>query len=130
MRPLLCLLPLGLSLVATCLDLRAQTDEATAVPKTRVQKQVTRLILADAGHVTTASQLEAAEPPDAEAEETLALEPMIVTGPKPPQLPSPLYETPMTKFLRTGTLWERIGHKIKTKLWMRGDKGVMLTFSW
>jgi hypothetical protein len=123
-------LPLGLSLAAACLDLRAQTDDATAVQKTRVQKQVTRLILADAGHVTTASQLEAAEPPAAGAEETLALEPMIVTGSKVPQLPPALHETPVTEFLRTGTLWERIGHKIKTKLWMRGDKGVMLSFSW
>jgi|GEM_PF-7044662 len=57
------------------------------------------------------------------------LEPFVVGVEKIPN-PSPLRETPLDAFIRTGTLAEHTGKKVTTQLWIKGDEGIMLRFSW
>jgi hypothetical protein len=39
-------------------------------------------------------------------------------------------ENRVQELLRTGTLAERVGRRSTSKLWMKGDKGVMFSISW
>lgn len=59
----------------------------------------------------------------------VVLAPVVVTTHRPPDLSTPR-ENRVEEFFRTGTLAERIGRKVTTRLWMRGDQGVMLSLSW
>ena len=61
--------------------------------------------------------------------EVTAMEPFVVTIDKLPQFQNPP-EDPVQKFFRTGTLAQQVGRRVTTKLWMKGDKGVMMSFSW
>ncbi len=65
--------------------------------------------------------------PTIASEEVLHLPPMVVKEKKPPQLPSPPPKEPkLEEFFRTGTIWESRPGGVK--LWIKGDKGLMLTF--
>lgn len=59
----------------------------------------------------------------------LKLEPVLVGVERisNPMLPS---ETRFDHFVRTGTIAEHVGQRVTTRFWMRGDKGVMISFSW
>jgi hypothetical protein len=54
---------------------------------------------------------------------------VMVEGSKLPVFEERL-ENRVQELLRTGTLAERVGRRITSKLWMKGDKGVMFSISW
>lgn len=59
--------------------------------------------------------------------EVLDLPRMVVREKQPPKLPPPPpKEQKLEQFFRTGTIWESRPGGVK--LWMKGDKGLMLTF--
>ena len=61
------------------------------------------------------------------AGEVLDLPTLVVKEKEPPKLPPPPpREQTVEKLLRTGTIWESRPGGVK--LWMKGDKGLMLTF--
>ena len=127
----------GLGLAATCLDLQAEAGAAPALPKTRtrVQKLLTDLIKEDAGAPTianpvAASQPEASSAPAETAENTLVLDPMVVTAKKSLEIPPPLHETRVQEFFRTGTIWKKVGPRFTREFWFRGDQGIGFTLSW
>jgi len=64
--------------------------------------------------------------PATTSEEVLDLPDMVVREKKTPQLPSPPPKEPkLQEFFRTGTIWENRSGSVK--LWIKGDKGLMLT---
>lgn len=77
---------------------------------------------ANAERARLAQQPAAGKPPD---EETLTLPPMTVTAKKPPDLTPPPKENKLEEILRTGTIWQSKSGGVK--LWLKGDKGLMLT---
>lgn len=64
---------------------------------------------------------------DTASGEVLDLPLIMVKEKKPTPLPPPPpKELKLEEFFRTGTIWE--SHPGGVKLWMKGDKGLMLTF--
>jgi hypothetical protein len=59
----------------------------------------------------------------------LQMTPVLVGGTKLPVFKESL-ENRVQELLRTGTLAERVGRRFTSKIWMKGDKGVMLSISW
>lgn len=119
---------LGLALLPAVL-----TAEASAEPvkpsKTKMQQQLNRLIRAEAGLVVTGPVVVAkGAGPEAVAEETLELEPMIIEEQKLEELPPP--ETKAEKFFRTGTVWKKVGPKFTRQFWVGRGRGIGFTLSW
>jgi hypothetical protein len=127
MKPGARLVPLLLGLVLSPGGLLGA--EATETPKpapTRMNRQLGQLIREDAGVLPPAPP--AADEPAVVAEGILELETMIIEEEKLKELPPP--ETKAAKFLRTGTLWEKVGPKFTRRFWMKGDRGILFTLSW
>lgn len=57
------------------------------------------------------------------------MDPIVVTEKRPPPI-RVSRETKAEEFFRTGTMAERVGSKVTSRLWMKGDKGVMWSVSW
>jgi hypothetical protein len=117
-----------LLVVMTCqcggaLALLAQTPPAPG--PSPVHDQVARLIHEDATRQYSFLKPVVAPPTPEHSEQTLELPAFIVREKRPPALPPPLKETQLQEFFRTGTLFET---RPGIKLWMKGDKGIMLTF--
>lgn len=109
----------------------AATDPmATAVPTTPLRREALRLIREDVA--TAATPAEAAQPAASATEtagEVVTLAPFVVQEQKTPDFSTPR-ETPTQTFFRTGTVARHVGEKVTTQLWIRGDRGVMLSFRW
>jgi hypothetical protein len=60
--------------------------------------------------------------------DVILLEPLVTTDERAPDL-TPRRETSFEKFVRTGTLVRYEGKRTTTRLWMKGDRGLMLEFS-
>jgi hypothetical protein len=61
------------------------------------------------------------------------LSPYVVREQKTPQMVTGGYETPFLVFLKTGTLFESVGKKVSTRLYVDGVGGTVrlaLTISW
>jgi hypothetical protein len=99
-------------------------------PAESVSKKAARLIWEKAGLPNVPEKPESNFPPAESREEVLQLAPMVVREPRPPALPPSLHEAPVRKFLRTGTVWEKVGPKFTTKFGVSGDKGIFFRLSW
>ena len=88
-----------------------------------VKSEALRLIQQD---FLARKETERSQPPARAAGEVLDLPKMTVKDKEPPKLPSkPPHEPKLQEFFRTGTIWE--SHPGGIKLWVKGDKGIMLT---
>ena len=127
----------GLMALGPVLDAPPQVVPADPVPKESVVQKTTRLIRYDAYFAN------AIEPPVApnlapaadhpvvdNPDQAVVFDTLVVREKRIPVLPPVVHETTVAEVLRTGTLWERIGHRFSTRFWARGDKGLMLTLSW
>ncbi|HEY0946218.1 MAG TPA: hypothetical protein VGD81_13155 [Opitutaceae bacterium] len=104
--------------------------DARVTPATPLRREALRLIREDAAAAPApVAAGEAETPPLETAGEVVELAPFMVQEQKPPDFSTPR-ETPTQKFFRTGTVAERVGEKVTTQLWIRGDRGVMLSFRW
>jgi hypothetical protein len=74
---------------------------------------------------TTSAPVDAATAPAG----VLTLAPVVVRTTRSPELAAPR-ENRVEEFFRTGTFLEQVGRKVTSRLWARGDQGVMLSFSW
>jgi hypothetical protein len=90
-----------------------------------VKGESLRLIIQDFRAREEAQRTRPARGPAAEGGEVLDLPKMVVTEKKPPDLTPPPKEPKLQEFFRTGTIWEARPGGVK--LWMKGDKGLMLT---
>ena len=115
----LALLPGGLPAEETLVTAKA--------PRTPMQLQLSRLIREEHG-IAAKELAPAGEDAPVVTGDTFHLEPMIVTEEKLKNLPPP--ETKMENFIRTGTIWEKIGRKFTQRFWAKGDEGIMFTLSW
>jgi hypothetical protein len=107
----------------------AQSAEPRPPLETPLRHKAIDLIRQD---VATNSKESQPSPPrlsQSSSEDVTTLSPVIVEGRKVPDISTPR-ERPVEEFFRTGTIAERIGPKVTTQLWMRGDRGVMLSFRW
>ena len=59
----------------------------------------------------------------------LEMKPLIVSGEKLIELDEK-HDDAIQAFVRTGTLAQHVGRRVTTRLWIKGDKGVMISFSW
>ncbi|HWA25569.1 MAG TPA: hypothetical protein VG734_07910 [Lacunisphaera sp.] len=97
-------------------------------PRTRVQNQLQLLLRADAGRDNPlATKTAGVSESIVLAEESLQLEPMVIRE-KPIEIPPP--ETKAAYFLRTGTVWEKVGRTFTRRFWVDGGRGVGFTLSW
>ncbi len=117
---------LGLALLPGTL-LAAASAEPANPAQTKMHLQLNQLIREEHGIAPLAVAPVKDEPP-AVAGGILQLEPMIIEEEKLKNLPAP--ETKVEKFSRTGTIWEKIGHKFTRRFWAKGDEGIMFTLSW
>ncbi|HEX2100577.1 MAG TPA: hypothetical protein VHF69_07945 [Candidatus Synoicihabitans sp.] len=67
--------------------------------------------------------------PEINATDVVQLDAVVVTERKPPS-PDRSRETHVEEFFRTGTIREHVGRTVTSRLWVKGDRGVMLSFSW
>jgi hypothetical protein len=61
--------------------------------------------------------------------DAVLMTPMIVKEDRAPDL-FIRRENAVQEFFRTGTFVEKVGNKVTTKFWAKGDRGIMLMFSW
>jgi hypothetical protein len=100
-------------------------------PAASMHREAIRLIREDSVREIAGADKEAkdgmtpARPP---AEKVLTLAPLVIEGRRAEDLSIPP-ETSFNKFVRTGTVAQHLGRKVDTRFWMRGDSGIMLTFS-
>lgn len=105
----------------------------SSAPAVSMHREAIRLIREDAVRELAAAEDKAkngeapaqARPP---AEKVLTLAPLVIEGKRAEDLSIPP-ETSFNKFVRTGKLAQHTGRKVDTRFWMRGDAGIMLTFS-
>ena len=90
-----------------------------------VRDRVARLIREEAARQYSFLKPVEAPPTQEHSEASIELPAFIVREKRPPALPPRLKETELQQFFRTGTLFET---RSGLKLWMKGDKGLMLTF--
>ncbi len=102
---------------ATPLDLRARPPE-DAVPRLEGFE-----VSYAAGENTTN------EPLEQTSDGRLKMKPFVTGVAKLPDL-TPPRENKAEEFIRTGTISQHVGKKVTTRLWMKGDEGIMLRFSW
>ncbi len=107
--------------------------EAPSVRRLAWQEAVrlTQTEAADSG-MTATNQVEkiAVQPPSERADDAVqVMDPVVVTRKRPPEIKVPR-ETSVEEFFRTGTVAEHVGSKVTSRLWMKGDKGVMWSLSW
>lgn len=96
-------------------------------PGISLKQEINRLLIADAAK----AQSQKTKPPadDAGANEgVLMLAPLTVKGLREPRV-TPFQETWVEHFFRTGTIVQHVGRKATTRLWMKGDRGLMLSFN-
>ena len=60
----------------------------------------------------------------------MVLEPVMVTEKREPAIRPAVHETPVTAFVRTGPIWEKVGKKFTKQFFCRPDKGVGFGLSW
>lgn len=102
-------------------------DDTTARPDRR---ELTRLVREDAGRLPAPTHASPAPSgSDTPTEMVVALAPLVVEERIPP-LPEPVRETKVKEFFRTGVLAEKVGRKVTTRFWVKGDRGIMLSFRW
>jgi hypothetical protein len=110
-----------------------------AAPAERVLKKSTRLIRENAAltpdkNPARTEQGAASTEPGFRAadshEGVVVLDPFIVREQRAPALPPALHEAPVRRFLRTGTIWEKVGPRFTTKFGVSGDKGIFFRLSW
>jgi len=63
------------------------------------------------------------------ADRPVALAPFIVRGDPPLPEVVPPRETSSEKFFRTGTVFQHVGRKTTSRFWIKGDRGLMVSFS-
>lgn len=95
-----------------------ETPAESSVPK-----------LAELELTYSGKELSAEEPLEEISDGRLKMRPFVTGVVKLPDLRPPR-ETEIQKFIRTGTISEHVGETITTRLWMKGDEGIMLRFSW
>jgi len=66
---------------------------------------------------------------DGSAPSVVVMAPVVVQEDKPPEL-FVRRENDLETFFRTGTFYQNVGKKVTTKIWAKGDRGIMLSFSW
>jgi hypothetical protein len=59
----------------------------------------------------------------------VVMAPVVVQEGRPPEL-FIRRENQIEKFFRTGTFYQNVGKKVTTQVWAKGDRGIMLSFSW
>ena len=133
-------LRLGIALLAVGPAARAeaavsQETEAAEAPQTvsrpQMRKAIAQLIRTEVEHqhLQFTERLPVMASTALPADNVVQMETVVVTTAKLPHLSTPR-ETPVEEFFRTGTIAEKIGRKVTTRLWMKGDEGVMLRLSW
>lgn len=103
----------------------------SSAPAVSMHREAIRLIREDAVRELAAAEDKAKNgeaPTRPPAEKVLTLAPLVIEGKRAEDLSIPP-ETSFNKFVRTGTLAQHPGRKVDTRFWMRGDAGIMLTFS-
>jgi hypothetical protein len=104
---------------------------AQAEPKSPISR-LTRERLRQVGLAKTAV-LDGTKPSIVEGENqpasVVVMAPVVVQEGRPPEL-FIRRENEVEKFFRTGTFYENVGKKVTTKVWAKGDRGIMLSFSW
>jgi len=94
-----------------------------------MRQKLNQLLRADAG-VLVFAEAGASEVGPAEVREDLVvLDPVVVMQAPPPPVIATPRETKMEKFFRTGTFAQRNSRKVVTRFWMKGDRGLMLSFN-
>lgn len=128
----------GFTAVAATLTAQAHApaagSAAAATTKPRaartVRAEILQVIRHEAAQISVSTKPAAMDlPDDVLGEPVIMLDPVVVEGPKVPDLSRPR-ENRVQEFFRTGTIKEQVGPRITRRLWVRGDKGVMLSFSW
>ena len=66
---------------------------------------------------------------DGSAPSVVVMAPVVVQEDRPPEL-FIRRENDLETFFRTGTFYQNVGKKVTTKIWAKGDRGIMLSFSW
>lgn len=93
-----------------------------------MDREAMRLIREDVAKMAPVEKPASQTPPNDSPAEVYKMERFIVREDKLPDLSTPP-ETRVERFVRTGTLSAHIGKKVTTRFWMKGDKGLMLSFS-
>lgn len=128
--------PLVLGLGAFVQIAAGQAGDATAemsvavpsVPSRAMKGEALQLIRADVEKASSAPQLSPHESSKEALEDVVKLDPVIVREDKMPEV-STGPENPVEHLIRTGTLAEHVGKRVTSRFWMKGDKGLMLSFS-
>jgi hypothetical protein len=108
-----------------------QAGDAAFSPAEDIRGEATRLIREDAHTKLPAGKANLPAPASYQPDEAvLLLEPFVATDKKPLLIPPPRRETTAVQFFRTGVVWEKVGPKVTTRFWIKGDQGMMLSFFW
>lgn len=99
--------------------------EEEAVAARTLRADIVRLLADDAARAA-AKNLPTPSPPASEAG-VVQLVPLVVKG-LPERRIKPISETRVEKFVRTGVLWQSSGPNPRARLWMKGDRGLMISF--
>ena len=96
------------------------------VTRPPLKQEINRLLIADAVKAALAWPALPAATADSE-EGVIQLVPLTVKG-LPDRKIKPVSETRVEKFVRTGVLWQSSGPNPRVRLWMKGDRGLMISF--
>jgi hypothetical protein len=97
-------------------------------PAKKRHSELARLLKEDAAAVRQREPAESDVLPKENTEGVVVLDRHVVGGERVPEFfppPEPAFE----KFIRTGTIWQRVGKNGRVvRVWMKGDRGIMIDF--
>jgi len=101
-----------------------RSDEGVDQPRV-LKADIIRLVTEDAARA--AKPKSQASMPALTTTDVVQLDPLTVQG-LPERRIKPVAETRVEKFVRTGVLWQSRGPDPRVRLWMKGDRGLMISF--